>query len=114
MTPKLPKPPDSLRADGAGEKFWLDVQNAFDVVDPHHMKLLENACIMADRAESAREAIAKDGITTLNRFGEVREHPATVVERASMTSFRQAVREMGLSIDIPEPTRGPQRPGTRK
>jgi P27 family predicted phage terminase small subunit len=107
-----PKPPKSLGK--AGRQFWQSTLDAYLLEDAHHLRLLENAAVSLDRAAAARDRIAADGVTTKNRFGEVVAHPAVNIERQSMNSFRQHIRELGLDIaDGPVEVRGPRRPGTR-
>jgi P27 family predicted phage terminase small subunit len=115
MTPTkiTPKPPKSLGK--TGRQFWQSVLESYLLEDAHHLRLLENACTSLDRAAAARDAIAADGVTTKNRFGEIVAHPAVNIERQSMNAFRQNVRELGLDLESGpvEAARGPRRPGTR-
>jgi P27 family predicted phage terminase small subunit len=113
MSPTKPtsKAPTSLAK--SGRKFWESTMSTYGIEDAHHLALLTNACRCLDRAEEARLAIAKDGITIKNRFDEIREHPACNTERQSMSIFRQTVRELGLDIEPASAARGPRRPGSR-
>jgi len=112
MSPKSTAilPPESLGK--AGKRFWKQTVEAYELADAHHLRLLENAALCLDRAVSARERIDAEGVTTTNRFGELREHPACNTERQAMQVFRQTVRELGLDVE-PAPMRGPGRPGAR-
>lgn len=93
------KPPPAPEALGkAGKKFWKAVLGEYELSDQHHLRLLENAAMLLDRAAAAREIIATAGITTLNQRGEVKEHPAVNTERQSISLFRQCVRELGLDV----------------
>lgn len=113
MSPKnttIPAP-DCLQK--AGKRFWKQVLDVYQLEDAHHLRLLENAAICLDRASAAREAIARDGITTVNSRGEVKEHPSVGTERQAFQVFRTTVRELGLDLDLPD-IRGPRRPGSRQ
>ena len=114
MSPTKPsqKPPNSLGRHG--KLFWKSVTEVYVISDGHHLKLLEHAALCIDRAVAAREAIAKEGITCKNRFGELREHPAMNTERQAMQVHRQLIRELGLDVEPASVTRGPSRPGTRR
>jgi P27 family predicted phage terminase small subunit len=115
VTKKLPKnakPPASLGR--FGRKFWVETLGTYEILDAHHLQLLENASLCLDRAASARDAIKAEGVTVKNRFGEVVAHPAANIERQSMTVFRQNLRELGLDIEAPSEVRGPRRPGSRQ
>ena len=75
------------------------------------MDLLTAACVQLDRAEQARQAIAKDGVIVMDRFQQSKEHPAVAIERKASGEFRLLSRELGLDIEPPSDTRGPRRSG---
>src|SRR4051812_31823165 len=95
-----------------GKKLWEQTLATYDLVDAHHLRLLEAAAICLDRADAAREVIEAQGITTVNSRNEVKEHPAVGIERQAFSTFRGLIRELGLDIE-PAEVRGPRRPGTR-
>src|SRR5262245_12587858 len=104
-----PKPPAALGR--AGRKFWAAVLDNYVLEAEHHFRILESAALCLYLITVAREAIAKDGITVQNRFGETVAHPACNIERQSINLFRQNVRELGLDIEGgPVEVRGPRRP----
>lgn len=107
--PKLPRPPATLGK--AGKAYWKTVFESFEV-ERHHVDLLESACHQLDRAESSRAVIASEGVTTIDRFGQARVHPAVEAERQAHLTFCKLQRELGLDVLPPEQTRGPRRPGT--
>lgn len=109
--PTTPQPPATLGE--AGRVFWARVLELYDLSDFHHQQLLLHCCEQLDRAAAAKLVIAKEGVTTKDRFGQLRVHPAVEVERSAMNSFRQNLRELGLDIEAPPTPRGPRRPGTR-
>ena len=53
-------PPKHLSA--AMRSWWQSVTKSF-ALEPHHLLLLERACCAWDRAEQAREILARDGLT---------------------------------------------------
>jgi P27 family predicted phage terminase small subunit len=107
--PKIPNPPKSLGADGRA--YWRKIMSDF-VVEDHHLDLLRACCEQLDRAAAARAVIAEKGVTTEDRFGQVRTHPAVDSERAAHLAFCRLQRELGLDV-LPPSSRGPTRPGTR-
>lgn len=111
--PKSPTPKAPATLGTVGKQFWNNVVADYDLQDGHHLRLLENACLCLDRATAAGREIRKHGITTKNRFGELRENPAVNTERQSMQVFRQTIRELGLDVDPASAMRGPSRAGTR-
>ncbi|OHB68809.1 MAG: hypothetical protein A2V70_11325 [Planctomycetes bacterium RBG_13_63_9] len=101
MTPKSPTPPDHLRA--ATKRWWLSVVRAYELED-HHYRLLTLAAESWDRAQLARRILAKEGMTTFDRFKQIRPHPCIAVERDSQLRFARLLRELRLDeeqSDIP-------------
>jgi phage terminase small subunit len=81
-------------------------------VEGHHHDLLASACLQLDRAAAAAAVIAIEGVTTKDRFGQTREHPAVTTERNAHLAFCRLQRELGLDVE-PAASRPPARPGTR-
>jgi hypothetical protein len=80
----------------------------YDLRDGHHLSILTSACEAADRETQAREIIATDGLVTETRSGP-RPHPAVAIERDSRIAKLCAIRELGLDLAPPEPSRPPSR-----
>jgi hypothetical protein len=79
--------------------------------ETHSLELLRQAAVCLDRIAGAEAALTRDGLTVLDRFGQVRSHPATVIERDQKALFKAIVRELALS-DEPAPD-GPRPPGLK-
>jgi phage terminase small subunit len=99
MTDKFPPPPKGLRIETQG--WWREITHTF-VLESSHLKLLTLACRAWDRASTAREAIAKHGLSFTDKHGVARPRPEVVIERNSSILFARLVRELRLS-DTPEP-----------
>jgi phage terminase small subunit len=97
--------PGHLKA--ATADWWLSVVTSYDL-EPHHVRLLTLAAEAWDRAEQAREQLAVDGITYLDRFRAPRKHPAVSIEENARLAFARLVRELDLEGD-PLPTPRPPR-----
>jgi len=80
----------------------------FDLRDGHHLSILGSACEAADRETQAREIIATEGLVAETRSGP-RPHPAVAIERDSRIAKLRALRELGLDLAAPEPSRPPSR-----
>ena len=74
----------------------------------HHRKLLQRACEAWDVAEDALKVVQEDGATFLDRFGQPKERPDTAIWRASVTLFRQLLRELQLDALAAESPRTPR------
>jgi phage terminase small subunit len=72
------------------------------------VRLLVLACQAWDRAEQAREILAREGLTFMDRFDCPHARPEVAVERDSRLAFARLVRELDLDISAPaEPSRPP-------
>jgi len=100
-----PKPPRHLRL--ATRKWFANVVETY-ALEPHHLKLLTLACEALDRAEQAREALAKHGTTYTDRWGCPRNRPEIAIERDSRLAYARLLRELDLDTDtVAEPRRPP-------
>jgi hypothetical protein len=101
-------PPDASGAPGhlspAMKKFWKQIMSEFDLTDDARL-LLRTAAEAWDRAQSAREAIARDGLVINSR-----RHPCVDIEAQSQSLFLRAMRQLGLDV-VPSGPIG--RPGGR-
>ncbi len=61
--------------------------------------LLVTALEAWDRAQQAREAIDREGLTVATRFGESKAHPLLAVERDARAAFLQAMRALHLDYE---------------
>ena len=96
------KPPKHLRP--ATQRWFSEVLEAFEL-DIHHMQLLTKACEAHDRCETARELIAKHGLTFEDRWGNPKARPECNIERDSRRAFASLIREIGLDVSPPTETR---------
>lgn len=96
MAKKPPQPPSHLSA--SAKKFWREICGEF-VLEVQDLRRLEIACTSLDRGSQSRVAIKKDGPTIVDRFGQVRPHPAVAIERDSAKLYLQAIRQMGVDVE---------------
>ncbi len=75
--------------------FWNAILRDF-APDDAGLKVLQAACEAFDAAQGAREAVAADGLTVRDRFGQVRAHPLLAEERRQRESYVRAVIALGL------------------
>src|SRR5688572_21343919 len=105
MTAKtVHKAPDHLREPTRA--WWESVMRDY-VLEPHHVRLLTLAGEAWDRACESREALAKHGLTFIDRYDQPRLRPEFQAERDSRTSFCRCLRELGLDVAPPEGARPP-------
>jgi hypothetical protein len=106
---RLPKPPRHLRL--ATRRWWATVVADFEL-EPHHLMLLTKAAEAFDRAEQAREILAKEGLTYEDRFDQPRARPEVGIERDSRLGFARLLRELALDANEPDDIRPPRLAGT--
>ena len=106
MANKTPAPPKHL--DDAGKQFWLDILDAFDISEPHHLALLTRCSEQLDRISAFRDEIGKTGATVVDRFGQTRANPLLAEERASCNLVRLCLRELNLDSAEPDAYRLPR------
>lgn len=104
--PKRPRPPSHLRV--ASKAWWIAVVTEYKM-EPHHLKLLAQACQALDRAEQAREVLASTGLTFIDKNGYPRPRPEVAIERDSRLAYVRIVRE--LKLDQPPADSRPPRLG---
>jgi len=56
------------------------------------------ACQCFDRMHEAQAIIAKEGILAHDRFGQARQHPASVVEKESRAGLLAALKHLNLDL----------------
>jgi P27 family predicted phage terminase small subunit len=82
-------------------RAWFDAVVETYTLEPHHVRLLQLAAEAWDRAQEARAAIAKDGITVYGREGGMKTHPAVAVERDSANRFATLLKQLNLDVETP-------------
>jgi phage terminase small subunit len=107
--------PAHLSADAGA--FWRAVLDGYEL-DAGGLRLLRGACEALDRTAEAREAVERDGAYPLDRFGQVKAHPALREERESRSQFERHLRALGLDGteggDYLPPPRLPERDRGRR
>ncbi len=87
----VPGAPAHLSA--AMAQFYMRLTGEFDF-SQEHLAILQLGCEQFDRAQAAREAIARDGMILAGK-----RHPLIGVEAKSTELFMRAVRDLGLEVD---------------
>lgn len=102
-------PPDHLSEQA--RVWWRSIVAEYGIDETVGLLLLTCAAQAWDRSDSARAQIEKEGATILDRFGQLKNHPAIMVERDSRAQFITALKSLNLDL---EPLRdGPGRPPRR-
>lgn len=91
-----------------GKQLWLDIAGEYDL-EAHQVEILRSLCETLDRLELCRRQLKKDGLFSVNRFGETKPHCALKEEREHRVLFARLARELNLDLEIPESPRKPRR-----
>ncbi len=94
-----PKPPAHLSE--AARKWWKKITEEFIFETPDALLILETALECFDRQRVAREIVDKEGPIISDRFGQKKQHPATIVERDAKMAMLRAFRQLGLDVIAP-------------
>lgn len=102
-------PPGHLSKEG--RKIWKGLIDEYRIADTAGLRILRVALEAYDRAQAAREAIDRDGMTVADKFNQVKPHPLLPIERDSRAAFLAGLKALNLDL---EPLRdAPGRPGGR-
>ncbi len=104
-TNHLPAAPSGLSTE-AGQ-WWASIVRDY-ALEPSALLILENALSSFDTMRAAQALIKKDGLVSVDRFGQAKAHPATLIERDSKATMLRHLQQLGLDL---EPLHaGPGRP----
>jgi P27 family predicted phage terminase small subunit len=83
---------------GAGARgMWDRLRKDYAIDDAAGLALLQAACESFERAQQARELIAKDGGPVMrDRFQQPKPHPAVAIERDARGQMISALRALRL------------------
>lgn len=100
--PALPKPPAHLSVEA--RKLWSALVLEYVIDDAGSLALLLAVCESRDRAESCRRAIATEGQTIVDRFGQRKPHPLLPVERDARSAMVTALKALRLPMAAEDET----------
>lgn len=98
-SPKTPAPPLSATS----QKWLSTVLDEYGIQDIGGITLAQQAAEALDRAAEARRLIAKHGLLIPDRFGALHSNPACAVCRDAESSYRGAIRMLGLDLEPVKP-----------
>jgi|ERR1051325_1204604 P27 family predicted phage terminase small subunit len=92
-----PSPPNGLSA--AAKRHWREIQAEYGIEDPGGLMVLAAACEAYDRMREAQALLKAEGLTTKDRFGQARAHPAVIIERDSRGQMLSAIKQLNLDLE---------------
>jgi hypothetical protein len=105
---KTPRPPTGLSREG--RRWWKSITAAWEL-DEAALLILGEAMRALMRVRQAQAEIDRDGITTKDRYGILKPHPATCTEAAAKATLLRYLK--ALNLDIEPLNAGPGRPSGR-
>jgi phage terminase small subunit len=89
-----PKPPPHLSKKAA--KFFEKFVDEWEI-DECSLEVLIRVCESQDRADQAAAELKKNGsLTTLDRFGVAKAHPAVQIERQARAAIIDGLKALGV------------------
>lgn len=98
-----------LKIKREAKKLKKSILAEFDISDRGGLEILDRAIESFCRMRQAEAIINLEGLTTLNHFGEPKEHPAVNIERKARAQFLLAIKQ--LNLDVLPPNHKIGRPG---
>jgi hypothetical protein len=98
-------PPTHLSARAA--EFWREVDSRF-VLEPHDLERLRVLAECLDGIDRCREVLDKEGFTFLDKHGQPRTRPETIIVRDLRTLALRSLRELSIDIELPAESRLPR------
>lgn len=92
-----------IRAPGhlskEAKKIFKDLCTEYGIDDVAGLRILRIACESFDRAQTARATIDRDGMTTVDKFGQLKPHPLLASERDSRAAFLAGLKALNLNLE---------------
>jgi P27 family predicted phage terminase small subunit len=101
--PDLPKSPRGLSAEARG--WWQRIVSEW-ALDDAGLLVLQQGLEAFDRMRQAQAVVTKEGLVVSDRFGQPKQHPATLVERDNRTVLLRAFKQLGLDVAAPATGKG--------
>lgn len=93
----IPEAPGTLKTQ-EGRDLWRKINSEFELSNTSQ-KILETSLLALQRMRQAEDILARDGLTSTDRFGQTRVHPLVLVERDSRHAFIKGISALGLSLE---------------
>lgn len=79
-------------------RLWEHITSEYDIGDTVGRLLLQTALESFDRVRQAQKILARDGLVVKDRFGQPRQHPASLAERDAKLQMLRALHALNLEI----------------
>lgn len=95
---KLPaKTPKHLSKES--RQLWGRLLDEYEITDEAGLLILQTAMEARDRMKDAAAIIKAEGLQLPDRFGQMKAHPLTTVERDSRAAMLAALKALNLGLE---------------
>ena len=81
------------------KKQWEKLLNEYSIEDEAGLLLIQTAMEAFDRMREAQSIIKTEGMQVADRFGQMKAHPLTTVERDARSAMMQAIKSLNLDLE---------------
>ncbi|MRR56373.1 MAG: hypothetical protein EG822_18050 [Deltaproteobacteria bacterium] len=92
------KPPKGLSPEA--RKIWIELQEEYGIDDAAGLQLLNIFTHAFDRAKDCKAAIDKEGLQVADRFGVMKSHCLTTVERDARGQMMTALKALNIDVEV--------------
>jgi phage terminase small subunit len=78
-----------------GCELWRVITSNFSL-QPYHVPILRTLCETADRLETCRARLSKEGLTFKDKWGQLKPHPLVAAELAYRNQLAAIFGALGL------------------
>lgn len=97
MTTRSIKAPAHLSK--AAKTLWLRIQDSYGIDDDAGILILTTALEAHDRMKQAKSILDADGLTVIDKFGQVKSHPLIPAERDARAAMLSALKQLNLDLE---------------
>ena len=90
---RLPRCPNGLNEES--QTLWCDVVGKYEL-GAHELSLLRSAVKALTQLRAGQSELEREGVTTRDRFDQVREHPSVKTLQILDSQFRANIGQLGL------------------
>ena len=81
------------------KKIWRDILFEYQIDDAAGLRILRVSLEAFDRAQAAREAIDREGMTIVDKSGQTKSHPLLPIERDNRAAFLAGLKALNLDLE---------------
>src|SRR5688572_11777686 len=79
-------------------RWWKKIVSGWEL-DDSALLILQSGLECLDRMREAQEILKKEGCVIDDRFGQKKQHPATIIERDAKAQMIRALKALNLDLE---------------